>query len=252
MHTRSVSSAAVITSVCLKQTGGGLKRPIAALFLGASICAAVYGTSMAATAPAGPMAGSAPGRTAADLSASPAPADAGPAGLDLETRPYWVFFRDRGEERLDATEVARLADAIPAESWERRACGRAGVNASRFHGVLPDEKDLPLWEPYVQRAAAYGELRHRSRWFNAVSLELTREAVRKLTMLPFVSRIRPVAHGVAQSINPRISPDGRPLETTLPAQGPQPTGPAPYGPSYGQLNEIGVPPCTRSATPATA
>ena len=60
-------------------------------------------------------------------------------------------------------------------------------------------------------------------------------------MLPFVSRIRPVAHGVAQSINPRISPDGRPLETTLPAQGPQPTGPAPYGPSYGQLNEIGVP-----------
>ena len=55
---------------------------------------------------------------------------------------------------------------MPAESWARRAGGPE---------ALPGAHDLGVWEPYVRRVAESGAIRHRSRWLNAVSAQLSAE-----------------------------------------------------------------------------
>jgi subtilisin family serine protease len=155
------------------------------------------------------------------------------AGRPEPTRAYWVFFQDRGMMDTGPAALARAAQSIPAQAWARRARGRSGA--------LPDEKDLPLWEPYAQAVAQIGVLRHRSRWLNAVSAELSPRGLDQTRALPWVREVRPVAVGRDQSIGPMVTPDGVILEQTLPLRAEPARGPYPYGPAYGQLVEIGVP-----------
>jgi hypothetical protein len=153
----------------------------------------------------------------------------GTLGSAAEARPYWVFLRDRGPL---AADPAALALKIHPEVWARRA--RAGAG-------LPDELDRPVWEPYVREVARRGHLRQRSHWLNAVSCDFTRADSCEVARLPFVTRVRPVA--VARQAS--IGPD--PLETTqqpfariVPEPGRAGPGRMSYGPSFGQLSEIGV------------
>jgi subtilisin family serine protease len=145
-------------------------------------------------------------------------------------RPYWVFLRDRGPA---AADPAALAERIRPEVWARRAIAGS---------PLPDELDRPVWEPYAREVARHGRLRQRSHWLNAVSVELTPADSAEVARLPFVTRIRPVAVARQDAIGPL------PLDaTTQPfralAAPPEREGPERilYGPSFGQLSEIGVP-----------
>lgn len=156
--------------------------------------------------------------------------------LDASSRPCWVFLRDRGALTVDPVAIA---NRMPPEVWARRA--RTGV-------PLPDEHDLPVWEPYVRQLEAFGHLRHRSHWLNAVSLDLTPAAVAQVAALPCVTGVRPVAVVHAASIGPALDDRGLPLESSLTAWSVPPPGgsrsegyaPYDYGPSFDQLDEIGV------------
>jgi hypothetical protein len=156
--------------------------------------------------------------------------------LDPPSRPYWVFLRDRGELTVDPVAIA---DRIPPEVWARRT--RAGA-------LLPDERDLPVWEPYVRRLETLGRLRHRSHWLNAVSLDLAPAAVPRVAALPWVTEVRPVAEMRAASIGPALDDRGTPLESSLITWSDRSPGPPrrvepgsfDYGPSFDQLDEIGV------------
>ena len=175
----------------------------------------------AAVAPALALAPLAPAGAAA-----PAPAPA------LTTSAYWVFFTDRGPIRPTPADWLAIAERIPVESWASR---EAGPN-----GAFPDERDLPLRQAYVDRVATLGSIRHQTRWLNGVSADLSAEAVAAVRALPFVREVRPVARGERQSLGPAFAPDGTPLGQTL-ADKSESRGPSPYGPSYGQLQEIQVP-----------
>jgi hypothetical protein len=156
------------------------------------------------------------------------------------TRAYWVFFRDRGTLTLDDATLVALAREISPETWARRF--RAGTG-------MPDVRDLPLWPPYVEQVAAHGRLRHHSRWFNAVSIDLTAPAYAAVSGLPCVAAVRPVAVATLASIGPELDDQGQPLGTVLaPERIPAHDLRAPverevlnYGPSLGQLLEIHVP-----------
>jgi len=100
----------------------------------------------------------------------------------------WITFRDRGSAprpdrpSLDASTLGISDRAL----WRRSK-------------VLPpnrliDELDLPVNPTYVHALQAMGaRIRSVSRWFNAVSAELTPGQQASVASLPFVASIRPVA-----------------------------------------------------------
>lgn len=162
--------------------------------------------------------------------------------LAEEPAPYWVFLRDRGDLSLDAKNALVIAESRPAESWARRATVGA---------TLPEERDLPLWEPYVMEIARDAAIRTRSRWFNAVSIEATNAQRARIAALPFVGSLRPVATAERASLGPEVDASGRPLGRTLTQERRRPSdqrflpldgGIPDYGPAGPQLSEINVPP----------
>ena len=166
-------------------------------------------------------------------SASTLAATATPASAPFaETGAYWVFFTDRGPNPPTPADWLAIAERIPAESWASREAGPKGA--------VPDERDLPLWQTYVDRVAALGCIRHQTRWLNGLSADFSAESVAAVRTLPFVREVRPVARGERESLGPACAPDGTPLGRTLAEKG-STGGPYPYGPSYGQLQEIQVP-----------
>ncbi|MFC1572179.1 S8 family serine peptidase [Candidatus Eisenbacteria bacterium] len=163
----------------------------------------------------------------------------------IDTNAYWVFFTDRGPAANDA-EILELARSIPPSAWARRS--HDGL------ARLPDERDRPVWEPYVEEVVKHGHLRHRSRWLNAVSMDLSPAAKTTIGSLPFVKQIRPVAVAERASLGPKYDDRGRPLEQTLHpvSRSPVDWSSAPklgsrlrsldYGLAQYQLEEINVPP----------
>jgi hypothetical protein len=180
----------------------------------------------------------------AALLLSPSPAGSSPAvGAPEPAAAFWVFFQDKGPAGATPEDWAAIARSYPAASWARRM--KAGS------APVPDERDRPLWSPYVTRVAEHGALRHESRWLNAVSIELTPEARVAVNALPFVVGMRPVAVAAAASLGPAFDDTGRPLgqTTRMRTAGADPLRPSglsygalDYGPSLFQLEEIMVPP----------
>ncbi len=169
------------------------------------------------------------------LDAAPAPASASSsvsAATPAPTAAYWVFFTDRGPIPPAAADWLEIAERIPAEAWASRAAGPTGA--------VPDERDLPVYQPHVDQVAGWGRIRHQTRWLNGVSVDLSPEAVEAVRALTFVRAVRPVARSERQSLGPAFAPDGTPLGRTLPDKA-LARGPDPYGPSYGQLQEVQVP-----------
>ncbi len=163
--------------------------------------------------------------------AMPSPVLSGQPADVRGVRPYWVFFRDRGPMELDASAVMRAAQAVSPQAWARRSA--AGSS-------LPTVQDLDLWEPYVEAVTREGRLRRRSRWLNAVSVDVSAEAAGWLADLDFVREVRPVAVGRAQGTGPEIASDGTPLGVSIGEKIAPPPSRWPHGPAYGQLQEIGA------------
>ncbi|MBN1425242.1 S8 family serine peptidase, partial [Candidatus Fermentibacteria bacterium] len=129
----------------------------------------------------------------------------------------WVLFSDKGEA-ADADGLARTS--LSARCLARRAKVRG--EAAR----LIDEEDLQVSERYVEAVAERGALiRHRSRWFNAVSVEADRPVLDRLAALPFVWGIRPIPRYVRSFPEPLRAGCGVPD----------------YGAAEAQLAQIRVP-----------
>ncbi len=133
----------------------------------------------------------------------------------------WVFFRDKGEHPEEQLEVkiAEAAGEFTPAATRRRLAARP---------LRPfDEKDLPLYRPYVKALEQEGvEFRAFSRWLNAVSLTADRIQLEGFQDLPFVKSVRRVS-GRAEGPMPHTWPAGR----TFAPQGF-------YGESYRQLEQI--------------
>ncbi len=149
--------------------------------------------------------------------------------------PVWVLFSDH--------DLNGPADRSAALAAAQDRIGEAALaRRSRAGAALADEFDLPVSRAYLEAVARHGELRHQSRWLNGVSVVVRLGDVASIASLPFVKEIRPVGQGRLAGLGPERAPDGRILERFDPSLArPAPRRPATsYGPSFDQLNEIGV------------
>jgi len=141
--------------------------------------------------------------------------------------PVWVFLRDKGPRSAERWSEAR--GRLTPRALSRRQTRGTNVALVTF-------EDLPLERDHVDAVLRVGvRLRHRSRWFNALSVEADATQIRSLALLPGVARLDLVRRRVRSP-----EPTPAPLDEDLP-----PIELAPhvldYGDSYGQLAQINVP-----------
>ncbi len=143
----------------------------------------------------------------------------------------WVGFEDKGISSPEARAAAfqHLEDAFDERALARR----------RLRRTLPglfDEHDLPLQEAYVEGVAATGaEVRVRSRWLNGVSVLATRETLRAIESLPFVTEVRDIHPYVPKpQRNAKI-----PRDPDLKRGPPSPPDPT-FGWSGPQIRQLGL------------
>ncbi|MFH0765380.1 MAG: S8/S53 family peptidase [Calditrichota bacterium] len=107
---------------------------------------------------------------------------------DKNTRPYWVYFKDKGFST--STEIQTALHKAEANLTVRARERRGRVMAS---GIV-EYADLLVSEIYVNRIVALtgNPVRHPSRWLNAVSLNLRPDQIPLITDLPFVRQVAPV------------------------------------------------------------
>ena len=150
---------------------------------------------------------------------------------------YWVFFRDR------PSAGAIDASALTARALARRARVARARGESAVPQALLDDRDREPDSAYVRAVAATGaETRTRSRWLNAVSVDADSASLAAIRALPFVSGIDQVA--------PLAPPDALDGDVTGAmdtedaadaAAAPEQADAFEYGPSYRQLEMLGVP-----------
>jgi serine protease AprX len=140
----------------------------------------------------------------------------------------WITFRDRGS--VAGRDLSSIDPSTLGMS-DRALWRRSKVLPP---GKLIDELDLPVNPSYVNAVQVTGaHIRSVSRWFNAVSATLTPSQQASVASLPFVASIRPVA--VFRQNYPESQPRlVQPLLKRRSVSG------LDYGPSFAQLNAIGV------------
>lgn len=139
----------------------------------------------------------------------------------------WVFFTDKNVFTREEFDRAAAAVVLTERARSRRA--KMGREAVTF-------ADLPVHRGYIERLVAMGgKFRRVSRWLNAASFEIPFAAIDAVNELPFVAKIRPVA-----AYNTEKEIISEPPENPLKA-GRQPSL-LNYGISFGQLDQINVPP----------
>ncbi|MEM6270256.1 MAG: S8 family serine peptidase [Bacteroidota bacterium] len=89
---------------------------------------------------------------------------------------YWIFLTDKGD----------ISAIQPQEILTQRALDRRAK-----HGVAVDFRDYPVHPAYREALAGTGaELRHPSKWFNAVSVWMDDATKEQVAALPFVREIK--------------------------------------------------------------
>jgi hypothetical protein len=135
----------------------------------------------------------------------------------------WIFLTDKGFSNRSElySRLNQLENNLTPEAKKRRLKSRGRDN-------LVDFRDLPDNKEYIDRILSIGaEKRHVLKWFNAVTVNATREQIYGISELPFVRLIRAVA---AAKSNLDLEPNSiQPDLTTVTLS---------YGPSYGQLKQI--------------
>ncbi len=143
-----------------------------------------------------------------------------------ETKPYWVFFADRGEVNIEKAVAAKIASPDEPKS----VCRRARIMGKE---KIFDERDLPVNPEYCTKVEKIaGRLRTVTRYFNGVSVELDDEALEEVKSLPFVKEVKPV-----KSFKKPPEPERSGI--FKPSGGEKGEGLS-YGNSFDQLNMIGV------------
>ncbi|MFH2056092.1 MAG: S8 family serine peptidase [bacterium] len=132
----------------------------------------------------------------------------------------WVYFTDKGSLR------SGLSPAIPVtvDALERRARRGADIDYDYY--------DTPVNPDYITAVSELAlSTRVQSRWLNAVSVWITPGALQQIAELPFVDKLTPVAQ---YKRSPVIEQPPQRLEK------PQGSLQLDYGPSFNQLDMIGV------------
>ena len=174
-----------------------------------------------------------PNLTSEPVVVSPDHSDLARVSSFLETRnaqtaTVWVYFVDKGVSTKSQFDRVSQSLSLAGRSMTRRA---------KTHSDRIVFADLPVVPTYVSEVKSMGgKLRRISRWLNAASFEIPLEAVSRITSLPFVAKVQPVAffksdHGMELS---EARPESRPDATLSPAA-------LNYGSSLNQLNQIKVP-----------
>jgi serine protease AprX len=92
----------------------------------------------------------------------------------------WIYFHDKGPAVPGSLDRARIS--LNQKSLERRL--RHGFDS------LIDEYDFAVYEPYVAEVKqSVMEIRHMSRWLNAVSVEATSAGLEEIAKLHFVQKV---------------------------------------------------------------
>jgi serine protease AprX len=144
-----------------------------------------------------------------------------------QTQRYWITLRDRGPH----TELSKVS---------AQDLGISDHALWRRSKVLPadkliDELDLPVNQTYLDQLKAAGiTVRATSRWFNAVSAELTPLQQSIASSLPFVASVGPVAVFSRHEPQSAASVTSQSLSKSATAAGNN------YGPSLAQLSNIKV------------
>ena len=99
----------------------------------------------------------------------------------------WVHFTDKAIP--DAGSFAAALRSVDDRVDPRARARRARETGGRF---VPDYYDLPVAPSYVDAVTATGaEVRHVSRWLNAMTVVADEGQARKIAALPFVRRVTP-------------------------------------------------------------
>ena len=143
-----------------------------------------------------------------------------------DTISAWIFFTDKGPHWQ--------TDLISAKAnFTQRALQRRQKN--RNSNKLLDFYDLPVKKEYIQIISQMGiKIRHKSRWLNAISVELPLAKIEQIKQLSFIkkldvlTRYRSLPEPEETSV---LAPDNLQSETHR----------YEYGNSYIQNNQINVP-----------
>lgn len=101
----------------------------------------------------------------------------GQNGPALDRAKYWVYFKDKG------TKVWKPEEVLSPKALERRT----------RHGIEANASDWPVDARYLQHIAQLGaEIRHPSKWFNAVSVWMDAQTASEIAALPFVKAVNPI------------------------------------------------------------
>ena len=139
------------------------------------------------------------------------------------TTKIWIVFQDKGVQE-DHTAL----DAIPG--LYRRALLRRKKTGG--NSPLTDWYDLPLYEPYIKAVKPWlKSIRTQSRWLNALSAEVQSVYLDTLKRFDFIKQIDPVF-----SFKSRPFPEPQ-ADAFLKAGSPH----SDYGPSFDQVEQIGIP-----------
>ena len=137
----------------------------------------------------------------------------------------WIFFTDKGSN-LEQKIIEVKQNLLP-NSYERRLRSRPAER-------LVDVYDLPVEKAYIKQISTLVKrIRHKSRWLNAVSVEVSKEEIESIARLPFVKKIDLVFQ--------KDEPIKDTVENSLvKIQQPAAVDSLNYGPSFDQCNQINV------------
>ncbi|MCH8306001.1 MAG: S8 family peptidase [Candidatus Marinimicrobia bacterium] len=148
------------------------------------------------------------------------------SGNDQNSVTVWLFFTDKGfsNEVILNSEIEKLKLNRTPESLKNRLKSNNPI----------DFTDLPVYEPYVEQISEYAiKIRHKSRWFNAVSIEIRVSALPSVSSFPFISRIEPVRiHKISYPPNTQMKNFNLNKSASC--------NELDYGNSFGQLDQINV------------
>jgi subtilisin family serine protease len=139
-----------------------------------------------------------------------------------------VFFRDKGPD-----PSARMGELTLTTRARARRALRGSVRGVTF-------EDVPLEPSYVaQVTARVTRVRQQVAWVNAMSVEASPEQIASIEQLPFVARVD-LVRGYRGRVDDERNTRAQ-AETSRPKASPTRTAAFDYGPSAGQLTQIGVP-----------
>ena len=116
-----------------------------------------------------------------DLPLSPWLATALRQARPSDRHVIWIYFRDKGAVSSDK-QIGPTTAISPRAMWRRALRGTMRATTSM--------EDVPVNRTYLDQVRQnVGQVRHASRWLNAVSAEATAAQARTVAGLPFVERV---------------------------------------------------------------